>query len=116
MRRTRSRGGAPGTNGLEPGDLLDSIGSETGHHLYALGTSFPMRSQPPSDVGAPYLTLRVASNLPESVREGVAAPWFEQPGGGAMIVLDRPTRWYVDRGFLEPVDINSPGTFAGDSA
>lgn len=101
--RAQSRDGAPGANALEPGDLLDSIGAETDHHLYALGTPFPMRSQPPSDVGAPYLTFLVAKALPESVREGVTAPWFEQPGGGAMVVLDRPIRWYVDRDFLAPL-------------
>jgi hypothetical protein len=98
--RTSQRGGAPGPNGLTPGDALDCFGVETGHHLYALGTPFPWRSQPPSDVGAPYLTFEVAEPLPPTVNEGVAAPWFEQPGGGAMVVLDRPIRWYVDNGFL----------------
>lgn len=102
--RTSARGGAPGPAELEPGELLDVIGRETGHHLYALGTPFPERSQPPSDVGAPYLTCQVVSPLPATVREGVAAPWFEQPGGGAMVVLDRPVRWYVDRGFLAVLD------------
>lgn len=101
LERTRGRGGQAGPNGLQTGDLLDVLGPETGHHLYALGTPFPARSQPPSDVGAPYFTFRVVQPLPATVLEGRAAPWFEQPGGGAMVVLDRPIRWYVDNGYLE---------------
>lgn len=101
LARTDARGGQAGPTALQPGELLDVIGLETGHHLYALGTPFPARSQPPSDVGAPYFTFRVAQPLPGTVREGRAAPWFEQPGGGAMVVLDRPIRWYVDNGYLE---------------
>lgn len=103
LERTTARGGSPGPTALEPGELLDVIGPETGHHLYALGTPFPARSQPPSDVSAPYFTFRVAQPLPRTVQEGQAAPWFEQPGGGAMVVLDRPIRWYVDRGYLASI-------------
>lgn len=55
---------------------LATAAAETGHHLYALGTPMP------------------------GAMEGVAAPWFEQPGGGAMVVLERPVRWYVDQGYL----------------
>lgn len=101
LERTRGCGGQAGSNGLQVGELLDVVGPETGHHLYALGTPFPARSQPPSDVGASYFTFRVAQPLPPVVLEGRAAPWFEQPGGGAMVVLDRPIRWYVDHGYLE---------------
>lgn len=98
--RVAAGGGAPRPAQLVPGDALDCIGLETGHHLYALGTPFPNRSQPPSDVGAPYLTFEVAKPFPDSVLEGQVAPWFEQPGGGAMVVLDRPIRWYVDQSYL----------------
>lgn len=98
--RSSARDGAPGAPGLVPGDLLDVIGPETGHHAYALGTLFSERSQPPSDVGAEYRTFEVVTHLPDAVREGVAAPWFGQPGGGAMVVFDRPLRWYVDQGFI----------------
>lgn len=106
LERTVARGGSAGPTALQPGELLDLIGPETGHHLYALGTPFPARSQPPSDVGAPYFTFRVVQALPPIVQEGRAAPWFEQPGGGAMVMLDRPIRWYVDRGHLEPTSVS----------
>jgi hypothetical protein len=96
--RTTSRGGAAGPAQLVPGDVLDLTGAETGHHLYALGTPMPERSAPPSEIGE-YHRYRVLRPLP-GAQEGVAAPWFEQPGGGAMVVCERPARWYVDQGFL----------------
>ena len=110
--RTEGRGGQAGPTAVGPGDVLDVIGPETGHHLYALGTPFPHRSQPPSDVGAPWLTFEVVKHLPPTVLEGRVAPWFEQPGGGAMVVLDRPVRWYVDNGFLAAHRSPEPETSA----
>ena len=103
--RTEERGGAAGPTGLLPGDLLDAYGAETEHHLFALGTPFDQRSEPPSRVGSPYFAFVVAQELPDAVMEGRAAPWFEQPGGGAMVVLDRPIRWYVDQAVLVPLDL-----------
>lgn len=97
--RTRSRGDAPGPAMVAPGEALDTFGAETTHHLYALGTPFAQRSQPPDDVDAPYHRYLVLSPLSDAT-EGVAAPWFAQPGGGAMVVLTKPIRWYVDQGHL----------------
>lgn len=101
--RTAAVGGRAHPADLEPGDALDLLGPETAHHLYALGTPFPERAQPPSGVGEEYHRYQVLSALPEA-QEGLAAPWFEQPGGGAMVVLGRPVRWYVDQGHLVEVD------------
>ena len=103
LERTEQRGGAAGPTGLVPGDLVDAYGAETEHHLFALGTPFDQRSEPPSRVGSPYFAFVVAATLPPTVREGRAAPWFEMPGGGPMVVLDRPIRWYVDQGLLVPL-------------
>lgn len=97
--RTTGRGGAAGPAGLVPGDVLDQVGSPSGHHLFALGTPFPMRSQPPSQVGGPYHRYEVRAPL-SLAQEGVVAPWFEQPGGGAMVVLGYPVRWHLDQGEL----------------
>lgn len=97
--RARTRGGQAGTAMLEPGDVLDLVGPETGHHLYALGTPWPERCQPPTEIGGPYHRYEVLTAVPDAT-EGVAAPWFEQPGGGAMVVLQHPVRWYVDQGHL----------------
>lgn len=96
--RTAARGGAAGPAQVAAGDVLDLTGPETGHHLYALGTPMPERSAPPSEYGE-YHRYRVLRPLP-GAQEGVAAPWFEQPGGGAMVVAERPARWYADQGYL----------------
>lgn len=100
--RTDGRGGSPGPAMVAAGEALDTFGEETTHHLYALGTPFEQRSQPPDDVDAPYHRYLVLTPLPEA-SEGVAAPWFAQPGGGAMVVLTRPIRWYVDQGHLAEI-------------
>lgn len=103
LSRTEERGGAAGPTGLVPGDVVDAYGAETEHHLFALGVPFDQRSEPPSRVGSPYFAFVVAGELADGSMEGRAAPWFEQPGGGAMVVLDRPIRWYVDRGLIVPL-------------
>ncbi|MCW2794495.1 MAG: hypothetical protein JWO76_3593 [Nocardioides sp.] len=96
--RTAARGATAGPAAVGAGDALDLTGAETGHHLFALGTPMPERSAPPSEWGD-YHRYLVQGPLPGAM-EGVAAPWFEQPGGGPMVVLERPARWYVDRGYL----------------
>ncbi len=101
--RTEERGGVAGPTGLVPGDMVDAYGAETEHHLFALGVPFDQRSEPPSRVGSPYFAFLVVGELPDGTMEGRAAPWFEQPGGGAMVVLDRPIRWYVDQGLIVPM-------------
>ena len=107
--RTRAAGGAAHPAALVADELLDCIGSETGHHLFALGTPFSMRSQPPSDIGREYHQYRVLRPL-DSALEGLVAPWFNQPGGGSMVVLGKPIRWYLDRGYLvELVQVGTGG-------
>lgn len=98
--RTAARAGKAGPAGLQPGDVLDLVGRETARHLFALGTPYPQRAQPPSDVDAEYHRYEVLAPLPATVLEGLAAPWFGQPGGGAKVVLDAPARRYVDAGLL----------------
>lgn len=102
LARTRERGGA-GPAMVGPGDVLDCFGPDTGHHVYAVGTPFAERSQPPTDASAAYHVYRVLTLLADA-SEGVAAPWFGQPGGGAMMVLKRPIRWYVDHGHLAELE------------
>lgn len=85
---------------LAIGDTVDCLGEETEHHLFAGGTPFPERAQPPSEAALPTRRYIVARPLIVGARERIAEPAFAQPGGGAMLVLDRPLRWYVDEGFL----------------
>lgn len=98
--RTEQRGGSPGPTQVVGGEVFDAVEPETAHHLYAWGTPFSQRSQPPDAIGGSYHQYEVLRDLPGNVQEGRAAPWFGQPGGGSMLVLDRPIRWYVDQGLL----------------
>lgn len=100
--RTLARRGQQGPCGLQPGDVVDLIGWPSGHHVFALGTPFPLRSQPPSLAGAPYLRYEVRAPL-SLAQEGLVAPWFEQPGGGPMISLGYPVRWHLDAGELAEI-------------
>ncbi len=105
LQRVDAEGGYARPAGVGPGDLLDRVGHESGSQLFALGTPFAWRSQPPDMVGAEYHRYRVLAELPEA-QEGRAAAWFDQPGGGAMVVAERPVRWYLDHGFL--LEITEP--------
>jgi hypothetical protein len=78
---------------LQPDDVVDRFGPESGSFLYPDGTPIAERALPPTAVepdGAEdpdnYHRYRVLKALP--VRAGVAAPAFEQPGGGVMFKLD----------------------------
>lgn len=98
VQRTQQRGDAD-VPAVGAGDVLDRIGHESGSQLFALGTPFAMRSQPPDMVGGEYHRYRVIDGLPDA-REGTAAAWFGQPGGGGMVVAEHPVRWYLDHGHL----------------
>jgi len=65
----------------------------------SMAGTLPRAGPAPSDVGAAYHRYEVLRPLPDA-QEGLAPAWFEQPGGGAMVVLARPVRWYVDQGLL----------------
>lgn len=85
------------------GVLVDRFGPEQGHTLFLYRTPFPDRSSPPSDLVQPYHSYVTLRTLPPTVTYGAVAPWFEQPGGGVMVALDRSLRWYYDAGFLDEV-------------
>lgn len=104
--RAMERGGQAGPADLEPGDVLDVLGSLTGHHVFAWGTPFAHRSQPPPmATAASYHQFEVRSALTLAT-EGLVGPWFEQPGGGPMVVLGHPIRWHLDHGELvELIDV-----------
>lgn len=100
LARTLRRSGKPAAADLEPGDVLDLKGTLSGHHLFAWGTPFPQRSQPPTmATSTPYHQFEVRSQLSLST-EGIAPAWFQQPGGGAMVALGYPVRWHLDHGEL----------------
>lgn len=88
------------------GTALDRIGPDSGCCLFLLGTPFHERSSPPTDVQLERRGYLLRRPLPASARVSPVVPWFGQPGGGVMVTLDRPVRWYCDTGL---VDAFAPG-------
>lgn len=101
--RTRARGGKPGPNELVPGDMLDAFDDDRTHFLFALGTPFAARGQHPAVMQNPYHAYQVLVPMPMAVLEGLVQQPTPTNGGGAIVVLDRPLRWYLDNGFLAEV-------------
>jgi hypothetical protein len=99
--------------GLAPSDipvgtLLDHIGLENGHTLFLLDTPFGERSLPPTDLRMPRTGYVLKHPLPPMAVVGPVVAWFGQPGGGIMVSLDRPIRYYYDLGLLDRVRLVAP--------
>ncbi|SFS40790.1 glycohydrolase toxin TNT-related protein [Saccharopolyspora flava] len=65
---------------LEPDTVLDLLGTGDGRLFCAVATPFAHRSLPPGHAERDYRRYRLMRPLP--VWRSVAAPWFEQSGGG----------------------------------
>ncbi len=98
-----SRGfmGPPTRGVLKPGSRIDRYGSELGTFASPAGTPFGARALPPQAVTAPLRQYEVLRPLP--VREGAAAPWFGQPGGGIQYELAHPIETLIQQGFLKRI-------------
>lgn len=83
------------------GTVLDHVGLENGHTLFLLDTPFGQRSSPPTDLPLPRTGYLLKRELPQVVTVAPVVPWFGQPGGGVMVSLDRPIRYYYDIGHLD---------------
>ena len=86
---------------LPVGTALDQIGPDSGYCLFLLDTPFSQRSSPPTDLELPRRGYLLRRPLPPTVRVSPVVPWFGQPGGGIMVLLDRPVRWYYDTGHVD---------------
>lgn len=100
---------------LDVGDELDRFGSEFGSFLAPAGELYLQRSLPPQSLitfeaayPCNYHRYRVIKEF--KVFKGIAAGWFEQPGLGRQIKLDRgllpgegrlSVAWLLTNGYLE---------------
>ena len=80
---------------------MDRLGPHSGFCLFLLDTPFHARSAP-SELALERTSWLLSRPLPDGVTVAPVVPWFEQPGGGIKITLDRPVRWCADTGLLEP--------------
>ena len=91
---------SPAPPTLPVGAVFDHIGPSSGHVLYLFATPFEQRSLPPTDLNLTRTGYVLDAPLPETCSVARAKPWFGQPGGGVMVVLDRVIAAYVDGGLL----------------
>lgn len=103
---------------LRPGTKLDRYGSEYGGFLSPLGTPYPRRAIPPSnlDTADPAYTCNYHAYIVVKafrVDAGPIAAWFGQPGGGVQDQLDaslQPDATTVGRlvadGYLRRLDLH----------
>lgn len=101
--RHRAAAGQPLSAGdLPVGTALDHIGTDSGRTAFLYDTPFSHRSSPPSDLELPRTGYLVRQPLPDTTTVSPVVAWFGQPGGGILVVLERPLRHLVDTGHLEP--------------
>jgi hypothetical protein len=101
---------------LEPGQVIDRFGGESGRFLSPAGVSYANRALPPSNLNTRdsqypnnYHLYEVISSF--TVDAGPISPWFAQPGGGLQYVLnpdhlpaagtELDVSWLVEQGFLK---------------
>ncbi len=91
----------PITKTLQPGELMDRYGLDSGRFASPHGTPTYMRSLPYGGSEAPFGTFRVLK--PFDVQSGEVGPWFDQLGGGMQYRLPRSIQSLKD-GFIERAD------------
>lgn len=94
--------GTPVTILLPPGTVIDRYGGESGRFLSPAGTSFGERALPPAAEYEPPRVYKVVKPLP--VKEGKAAAWFDQPGGGTQYKTEMSVEELLIGEFIEEVE------------
>jgi hypothetical protein len=94
---------------IPAGTALDHIGPSSGHTLFLLDTPFAQRSSPPTDLQLNRTAFVLQTPLGPEVSVSAIRPWFGQPGGGIMVSLGHPIRWYYDTGILDVLPLGGPG-------
>lgn len=99
----RNRGflGAPITETLQPGTIIDRYGYPKGTFASPVGTPFEMRALPSENANMPYYKYEVVK--PVDVNSGRAAPSFGQPGFGTQYEFSSPIQNLLERGILREV-------------
>jgi hypothetical protein len=111
--------GKPTKTVLQPGDLVDRFGGQSGRFLAPTGTPFVQRSLPPQSLNTceyepgvrmPYGYYRYKVEKEIKVVSGTTAKWFGQSGGGMQYKVESPNpperrnvAWLVKNGYLSVV-------------
>lgn len=87
---------------LKPGARIDRYGDRDGSYFSPAGTLFEHRGLPESFRQAPRMTYEILKELPAT--SGIAAPWFDQPGGGTQHKLDMSVFELERQGYIKRID------------
>jgi hypothetical protein len=90
--------GAPTTETLKPGTIVDRYGGETGKFVSPKGTPYENRSLPPGSDARPYHVYEVVKSI--DVKAGKIAAWFGQPGGGIQYQFTQSIEELIQSGYL----------------
>ena len=94
--------GQPTSTELQPGQIIDRYGDETGRYFTPEGTPIANRSLPPSANTNPYNTYEVVNPFP--VQSGIVAPFYGQPGGGIQYYSpNMNVQQLINQGYIRPV-------------
>lgn len=102
--------GAPVSETLAVGTLIDRFGSEGGTFFSPKGESFDARAVPYVCSKMAYTVYRV--DKPLHVMDCKAAPWFNEPGGAEQFQTDDPAFKLRESGAIKVV----PGDSAGNAS
>jgi hypothetical protein len=86
---------------LAPGTMIDRYGFPGGRFLSPVGTSYEARALPYDKAKMPYYRYEVLKPLP--AKEGLAVPWFDEPGGGVQYMVEKPVQQLISEGYLKEV-------------
>ena len=83
---------------LKEGIRIDRYGEAHGRYAAPEGTPYEQRALAPGSENSPYYAYEVIR--PFSVKAGITAPWFDQPGGGTQYYLPMSIRELIRQGYI----------------
>ena len=93
--------GKPSKKVLQPGEIIDRYGYDSGYFVSPQGTPFEMRSLPADAISKPYHAYVVQK--PVKVLSGEIAPWFGQPGGGIQYKFFKSIKKLIKKGVIREI-------------
>ena len=103
--------GAPASQTLAAGTLIDRFGNEYGSYFSPKGASFASRALPYVCSQTQYTVYRVIRPL--HVATCNAAAWFGEPGGATQYKTDEPALKLRESGAIEPEPDDAGGSPCG---
>ena len=92
--------GKPTVTTVEPGTIIERIGSFSGRYAAPLGTPIWQKSLPPAMELGQLTKFEVLKPI-ENVLTGITAPAFGRIGGGTQFLFENSIQHYINNGFIK---------------